>query len=79
MKRLLFTLFICCFVCSFNLYPQTFKLDKNKLEADNVFMSVEKLMGKEVVRVVKDSAVKEIDEPTFARLKGIEFKKPKRR
>ena len=37
-------------------------------------MSIEKLMGKEVVRVVKDSAVKESDEPTFAKLKGIEFK-----
>lgn len=74
MKRLLLTLFICCFVCSSILHSQTFKFDKSRLEADNVFMSVEKLMGKEVARVVKDSAVKGIDEPTFAKLKGIEFK-----
>jgi hypothetical protein len=35
---------------------------------------MEKLMSKETVRVIKDSTVKNFDEPTFARLKGIEFK-----
>jgi hypothetical protein len=74
MKKIFLILFIFCFACSSNLYAQAFKLNKNTLEAYNVFMSVEKLMGKDVVRVVKDSTVKEIDEPTFAKLKGIEFK-----
>jgi len=31
-------------------------------------------MGKEVVKVIKDSAVTEFDEPTFAKLKGLDFK-----
>jgi hypothetical protein len=68
MKRLVLTLFTCCFVCSFSLYSQTSKFDKNKLEAVNVSMSIEKFMGKEVVKVIKDSAVKEFDEPTFTKL-----------
>lgn len=74
MKRLIFTLFIWCFVCSFSLYSQTFKLDKNKIEAVNSSMSIEKFMGREVVKVIKDSAVTEVDVSTFAKLKGIEFK-----
>lgn len=31
-------------------------------------------MGKRVVKVVKDPAIKEVDEPTFVRIKGIDFK-----
>jgi hypothetical protein len=37
-------------------------------------MSIEKFMGKAVVKVIKDSTVKEFDEPTFTKLKGIDFK-----
>ena len=74
MKRLLPILFICCFVCSFSLYSQNFKFDKNKLEAINSSMSIEKLMGKEVVKVIKDSTVLGSDLPTYTKLKGIEFK-----
>jgi hypothetical protein len=65
---------ICCFGCSSSIYSQIFKFDKNKLEAVNVSMSIEKFMGKEVVKVVKDSAVTEFDEPTFAKLIGLDFK-----
>jgi len=74
MKRLILTLFIWCFGCSSTLYSQIFKFDKNKLEAVNVSMSIEKFMGKEVVKVIKDSAVTQVDEPTFAKLKGLNFK-----
>jgi len=37
-------------------------------------MSIEKLMGKDVVRAIKDSNLKESDEPTFIKIKGINFK-----
>ena len=74
MYRLFSILFICFFACSLCLYSQNFKLDKNKLEAINSSMSIEKLMGKEVVKVIKDSAVTKVDEPTYARLKAIEFR-----
>jgi hypothetical protein len=60
--------------CSASVYSQTFKFEKNKFEAVNVAMSVERLMGMEVLKILKDSTVTEIDEPTFAKLKGIDFK-----
>lgn len=62
------------FVSSSDLYSQTFKFEKSKLEAVNVLMSFEKLIGKEVVKVIKDSAIKQFDEPTFAKIKGSDFK-----
>jgi len=74
MKGVIFTTISCCLVASFSLYSQTLKFDKNKLEAVNVSVSMTKLMGKEVVKVIKDSIVKEFDEPTFAKVNGIEFK-----
>ncbi|RDV16604.1 DUF1080 domain-containing protein [Pontibacter diazotrophicus] len=55
------------------MYSQVVKLNKDRLEPVNVSMSIQKLMNKEVVRVVKDTAVKEFDEPTFVRIKGIDF------
>ena len=55
-------------------YSQTIKLNRNTVEPVNVFMSLEKLMGKEVVKVIKDSSIKEADEPTFVKIKGIDFK-----
>ena len=70
----LMTLVACCLTCSCSLYAQALQLDKNRPEAVNVSMSVEKLMGKEVVKVIKDAAVTAFDEPTFAKLKGADFK-----
>ncbi len=74
MKKLIFTLFNWCFLYSLSLYSQTFKFEKNNLEVVNVSMSFEKLMDKEVLKVIKDSTVAEVDEPTFVKLKGIDFK-----
>jgi hypothetical protein len=59
---------------SANLYSQSIKLEQEKLKAVNVTMSIEKLAGKEVVKIVKDSTVKESDQPTFSKLTGVEFK-----
>jgi len=64
-------------ILSMTSYSQTIKLNGNNLEAVNVFMSIEKLMDKEVVKVIKDSSVKEADEPTFVKIKGINFKNGK--
>ena len=75
MKHIKSILFGSSIVLSVSLYSQTFKFDKNKLEAINSSMSIEKLMGKEVVKVIKDSTVQGSDLPTYAKLKGIEFKK----
>lgn len=56
-----------------NLHAQMVRLDKDNIEPVNVSVSFEKLMGKEVVKVIKDSTVKEVDEPTFVKLKGTDF------
>jgi hypothetical protein len=74
MKRFLLTVITCSFFCSFSLHAQTIKFLAKNLEATNVFMSIEKLMGNDVVRIIKDSSVKEVDEPTFVKIKGIDFK-----
>jgi hypothetical protein len=57
-----------------NSYSQTIRLDSTRLEAVKVSMSIEKLMGSKVVKAIKDSSVKEFDEPTFVRIKGTNFK-----
>lgn len=61
-------------ILSMTSYSQMIRLDSNRLEAVNVSMSIEKLLGKKVIKVIKDSSVKEVDEPTFVKIKGINFK-----
>jgi hypothetical protein len=61
------------FFLSHTLNAQAVKLTKNQLEAVNVSMSMEKLGDKEVVKVIMDTAVKKADQPTYAKLKGVEF------
>jgi len=56
-----------------NLNAQVVRLEKDKLEPINVFMSLEKLTGKEVVKVTKNPALKEVDQPTFVKIKGTNF------
>lgn len=55
------------------LVAQPIQLEKNRLEAVNVTMSVERISGKQAVKVVIDTAVKKADQPTYVRLKGIEL------
>jgi hypothetical protein len=74
MKQVLLIIFNFLMLNLFNLQAQTFKFDKNKLEAVNVSLSIEKLMGKKVIKLVKDSSIKKVDEPTFVKINGINFK-----
>ena len=71
MKKLLFFIGI---LLSINSYSQKVMLDASNLEASKVYMSIEKMNGSGVVKVVKDSTVKLADEPTYVRIKGINFK-----
>jgi len=59
---------------SANSQAQSVKLVSNNLVANQVYMSLEKLDGEEVLRVVKDSAVQKADEPTFVKIKGVNFR-----
>jgi hypothetical protein len=45
-----------------------------ELQAVSVSATAATIMKKDAVRVIKDPAVKEFDEPTFAKLKGVRFK-----
>jgi hypothetical protein len=67
--KLLSLLTICCFILSSMTYSQSTK----DVEVVGVVMSTENVSGKEVIKLVKDSALKEADEPTFAKLKGVDF------
>jgi hypothetical protein len=44
------------------------------LDAVNVSWSVEKLNGKDAVKVIKDSSVNGSDQPTFLKIKGVDFR-----
>lgn len=60
-------------LCSAGAFAQAIKLNKNNLIPNQVAMSFERVMGKEALRVVKDSSLKKVDEPTFVRIKGVDF------
>jgi hypothetical protein len=55
-------------------YAQKLKLADSNLVANKVYKTIEKFRSKAVVKVIKDSTLKEIDEPTFVRVKNIDFK-----
>lgn len=52
---------------------QVVKLTEDVLIPNQVSVSYKKIDGKSAVRIVKDTAVKAVDEPTFVRIRGIEF------
>lgn len=52
---------------------QVIKLTEDVLIPNQVSVSYEKIDGKSAIRVVKDTTVKAVDEPTFVRIKNIEF------
>ena len=67
-------MFIICIILSINSYTQTIKPETRQFETVKVYMSIEKLMGSDVVKAIKDSSVKLNDEPTFVKVKGVNFK-----
>lgn len=71
MKKLIH--FFTLLVFANSLSAQLIKLDSNGLEAIQVTMAIEKMMGSSVIKAIKDSTVKEIDEPTFVKIKGVDF------
>jgi hypothetical protein len=57
-----------------NFLAQNIEFNKTKLIPVNVSMSLSEIDSNKVVRVIKNSAVKEVDAPTFVRLNDIDFK-----
>lgn len=74
MKNIKFSVVIYLLAITQIVFAQKIDLGKSQLEPTSVFMSHEKLDGKKVVKVVVDTAIKTFDEPTFVKIKGINFK-----
>lgn len=76
MKTFLLSLtFAICFSLPLpGLHAQSITFQMDRLQTVNVSMSVEKMMGKQVAKVIKDSSVKKVDEPTFVKINKINFK-----
>jgi hypothetical protein len=74
MRTFILAFIVIGFLYTSTVSGQVFNVMKDKLEPNKVSMSVEKMDGKDVVKVVKDPAVKEADQPTYVKLKDIEFK-----
>lgn len=74
MKNIHLYLSACLIIMGNNLFAQTISTDKENFEPVDVVWSVEKLAGMPVVKVVKAASVKEVDEPTFVKVKGVNFK-----
>lgn len=62
------------FAISHLVLAQKVKLSTDHLEPNKVYLSLEKLAGKEVIKVIKDLTVSEVDEPTFVKIKDVDFK-----
>lgn len=58
---------------SHGLFAQTVKLEKSNLLPNQVSMSFENLGGEKVLKIFKDSTIKAVDEPTFVRIKNLDF------
>ncbi|OIN59418.1 hypothetical protein [Arsenicibacter rosenii] len=55
------------------LFAQKIRLETTNLIPNQATFSFVALSGKKALRVVKDSTVEKVDEPTFIRIKGITF------
>lgn len=73
MNRLVLFSFSLCFL-STAIFAQSVKLGKYELVAHQVSLTKAKIAGKAAVRIVKDTTVKKVDEPTFAKLVGTDIK-----
>lgn len=73
MKNIKYILGICFLMVYISISGQTIQLNKDNLQPNQVHISFDKLEDKEVLKVVKDTAVKAVDEPTFVRIKDLNF------
>ena len=73
MKHLLTTAVTTILLSSTSLLAQHITLDKTTLTAHQVSMELVQKMGKKAVKVIKDSTIKLVDEPTFVKIKGTNF------
>lgn len=74
MKNILLSIFAWFVFGASTLYAQAVNPATADFQAVGVSVASQRVAEKEAIRVVKDPAVKEFDEPTFAKLKGVRFR-----
>lgn len=72
MKKL--PLLLITTLLSVSLSAQNIKMNKDNLEANQVYLSFVKVEGKELVKVEADTTIKGTDEATFVKIKDLDFK-----
>lgn len=74
MKRIVVIVASYLLLNAATLHAQPISLSTTSLHPVGVSLSSEKLNGKQAIKVIKDSTIKEVDEPTFVKIKDIDFK-----
>lgn len=74
MKQTFFLIILFLLFCDNDIIAQVIRLNKANVEAVHTHISFENLHGKEVIKAIKDSAIKAFDEPTFVKINGIDFR-----
>ncbi len=73
MKKLLSAAIAAVLLTSTSLIAQQVSFNKETLQPYQVSMELIKQMGKSAVKVVKDSSVNLVDEPTFIKVRDVDF------
>jgi len=71
--RLRFALLSGLLLQAASLYAQPIPLDNSRLLPNQVTLSFDRVLGNEAIKVLKDPTVQAVDEPTFVRIKGVDF------
>lgn len=74
MKTAKYAAITCLIAITNTVSAQKINLTANNLVPNQVYMSIEKLDGKQAVKVIKDSTLQAVDEATFVRIKNTDFK-----
>jgi hypothetical protein len=74
MKTILFTFVAGSLIAASPLYSQSIELAPSKLQNIGVSVETQRAAGNDAIRVVKNAEIKEFDEPTFAKVKGVSFR-----
>ncbi|HSJ69799.1 MAG TPA: hypothetical protein VK921_19115 [Anditalea sp.] len=74
LKRISIITLSCLLIRATQLYAQTIPIEPSRFEPVNVSMAINKIQGKEAIKVVKDPSVNKFDEPTFVKIKDFDFK-----
>jgi hypothetical protein len=73
MIKIKLILFFCLFLVK-GAFTQSITFQNGNLVKNKVYLTREKFQGKNVVKVVKDSTISDVDEPTFVKINNIDFK-----